>query len=217
MAAAARKLESLSLVMDVNNLEDEEELSTMVTLAWAEFQWLGRWKASWRQVTGPPAVMCETRDLGMAAVARLAVWGTGGGGHVSGLLAGRERDASDTSHDWKKRTTKQECAELKKGVWPEPIQGKRRGRISTEMSRGNWSWKADVCSKDCTTLIGLTKRSVEDVTKKKALRITDCFTAQVPEDLRNGNKGVKLQRKIGSGKEESRRAFCMKPTDSGEV
>ena len=34
---------SLSLFMDVNNVEVEEELSTMPTLSWAEGVWLGRW------------------------------------------------------------------------------------------------------------------------------------------------------------------------------
>ena len=46
MAAAAGKEESvsLSLFMEVNNLEVEEELSTMATLAWAEGVLLGRWE-----------------------------------------------------------------------------------------------------------------------------------------------------------------------------
>ena len=44
-AGAAGQKESvpLSLFMEVNNLEVEAELSTMVTLAWAEGVWLGRW------------------------------------------------------------------------------------------------------------------------------------------------------------------------------
>ena len=64
--------------MEVNNLEVEEELSTMATLARAEGIWMGRWareqKEAWReqifeiqmwmQVRGPPgAVMRETLDL----------------------------------------------------------------------------------------------------------------------------------------------------------
>ena len=46
MAAAAGKKESvsLSLFMEVNNLEFEEDLSTMATLLWAEGVWVGRWK-----------------------------------------------------------------------------------------------------------------------------------------------------------------------------
>ena len=78
-AAAAGKKESvtLSLFMEVNNLEVEEELSTNVTLAWAEGVWLGwgreqqfAWRTqifevqTWRQVRRPAgAVMCETLDL----------------------------------------------------------------------------------------------------------------------------------------------------------
>ena len=63
MAAAAGKKESvsLSLFMDVTDLEVEEALSTMATLAWAE----GTWQA-WRQpreLAG--AAMCETCDLGI--------------------------------------------------------------------------------------------------------------------------------------------------------
>ena len=55
MAAAASKKESvsLSLFMEVKNLEVEKELSTMATLAWAEGIWVGRWareqKESWRK------------------------------------------------------------------------------------------------------------------------------------------------------------------------
>ena len=61
MAAAASKKESvsLSLFMEVYDLEVQEELSTKVTLFWAEVQ-------MWRQVRGPAvAVMCESRDLGI--------------------------------------------------------------------------------------------------------------------------------------------------------
>ena len=45
IAAAAGKEESvsLSLFMEVNSLEVEEELLTMATLAWAEGVWLGKW------------------------------------------------------------------------------------------------------------------------------------------------------------------------------
>ena len=82
MAAAAGKKESvsLSLLMEVNILDVEEELSTTAPLAWAEGSWMGRWAGeqkeawrkqrlevqAWRQVRGPAgAVMCETRDLGI--------------------------------------------------------------------------------------------------------------------------------------------------------
>ena len=45
IAAAAGKKESvlLSLFREVTNLEVEEELATMATLAWAEGSWMGRW------------------------------------------------------------------------------------------------------------------------------------------------------------------------------
>ena len=82
MATAAGKQEtvSLSLSVEVNNPEVEEELSTMATLAWSEGVCLGRWgkeqlKAwtkqifevqTWREVRGlTGAVVCETRDLGI--------------------------------------------------------------------------------------------------------------------------------------------------------
>ena len=81
-AAAAGKKESvsLSLFVEVNDLEVEEELSTMATPAWAEGTWIvkcpGEHKKAWRkqifevqrwkQVRGPAgAVMCETGDLGI--------------------------------------------------------------------------------------------------------------------------------------------------------
>ena len=81
MAAAAGKTESVSssLFMELNNLEVEEELSTMPTLSWTEGVWMGKcekeqqkaWRKQifevqrWRQVKGPAgAVMCEIRDLG---------------------------------------------------------------------------------------------------------------------------------------------------------
>ena len=57
MAAAAGKKESvsLSLFMQVNDLEVEAELSTMATQAWAEGVWIGKWpteqKEAWRKQT----------------------------------------------------------------------------------------------------------------------------------------------------------------------
>ena len=68
-SAVAGKEESvsLSLFMDVNNLEVEEELSTMATLAWAEGVWLGKWRReqlkAWRKHIFE-VQSCETRDLG---------------------------------------------------------------------------------------------------------------------------------------------------------
>ena len=119
MAAAAGKMESvwLSLFKEVNNLEVDEELSTVATLAWAEGVWLGRWVSeqqkswrknifevqTWRQVRGPAgAVMCETRDLGN----KWPQWHTllfegqvTLDMRVGGLPAGREGDAGATRHD----------------------------------------------------------------------------------------------------------------------
>ena len=45
MAAKAGEKQSvsLSLLMEGNNVEVEEELSTMATVAWAEGVWLGKW------------------------------------------------------------------------------------------------------------------------------------------------------------------------------
>ena len=47
MAAAAGENESvsLSLFLEVNDLEVEEELFTMTTQAWAEGTWIGKWEA----------------------------------------------------------------------------------------------------------------------------------------------------------------------------
>ena len=93
MAAAAGRKESvwLSLFLEVNDLEVEEELSTTAaTRAWAEGSWMGDWAReqteawrkqmsevqTWRQVRGlAGAFMCETRDLGHqeATVAHLDV------------------------------------------------------------------------------------------------------------------------------------------------
>ena len=82
MAAAAGKKESvsLSLFVEVNDLEVEEELSTMASQAWAVGVWIGKspaeqkaaWREQifevqkWKQVRGlAGAEMCETRDLGV--------------------------------------------------------------------------------------------------------------------------------------------------------
>ena len=77
-AARNEESTSLSLFLEVNDLEVEEELSTVATQAWAEGAWIGEWPTeqrearmkqvievqTWRQVRGlAGAVMCETRDL----------------------------------------------------------------------------------------------------------------------------------------------------------
>ena len=61
---------------------------------------------------------------------------------------------------------------------------------------GGWGGR-----KDCTTVAGQTKRSVEDVTKKKARRSTDCVTARVGRRaetrfqrvMRNGATGQNIE------------------------
>ena len=117
MAAAAGKKESvsLSLFMEVYNLDVEEELSTIATLAWAEGSWMGRWATeqdealrnqifeaqAWRQVRGlAGAVMRKTRGLGI----KWPHWHTL---MFEGLVAvdmrvvcpGCKEKASETSHD----------------------------------------------------------------------------------------------------------------------
>ena len=82
-------------VMEVNDFEFEEALSTMATLFWTEEVWMSRWK----QVTGlVKAVTCDTRDLGM----RWPQWHTlffVQGGHDSSRPAGCEEDAAEASQD----------------------------------------------------------------------------------------------------------------------
>ena len=70
----------IALLVLGGDLEVYEELSTLVSPAWAEGEWIGEWSAeqkeswrkqifevqTWRQVRGlAGAVMCETRDLGI--------------------------------------------------------------------------------------------------------------------------------------------------------
>ena len=92
MAAAAgkKRTKTLSVFMEANGLEIEEELSTLATQYCAEGVWTGKWNhehreawmkkvrevQTWRQVRGPAgAVMCQTRDFGyqVAASARLDI------------------------------------------------------------------------------------------------------------------------------------------------
>ena len=144
VAAAAGKKESvsLSLFMEVNNFEVEEELFTVATLAWVEGVWLGRWRReqqkawrkqipeaqTWRQVRGlAGAVMCETRDLGIKVPQ----------GHVGvdmrvvcpqdvmKMLLKQARMV-----DWKKSAAKSEHEELKGGVSLDPIQAMLRRKIN---------------------------------------------------------------------------------------
>ena len=122
MTAAAGKKESvsLSIFMEVNDLEVAEEFSATATLYfWAKGVWMARWgrgqhKAwrkqifevrTWRQVRGPAGVvMCEARDFGVP----LRQWHT--------LLFGRQV-ALDMGvvcpQDVKKWAAKHDCEELK--------------------------------------------------------------------------------------------------------
>ena len=66
-------------------------------------------------------------------------------------------------------------------------------------------------------MVGHAKRSVEDVTKKKARRSTDCIArvgrkseTRSQKKWANGSKGPKHQRNIGSGREESRHTLYVK-------
>ena len=87
-AAASKESASISLFLEVYDLEVEEELSTMATQAWAEGVWIGTWLAvqkeawreqifevkKWRYVRRPGgAVMCATRDLGITTMAHLDI------------------------------------------------------------------------------------------------------------------------------------------------
>ena len=76
MAAGKKESVSLSLLMEVNNSEVEEALSTMTTLFLSGMRVDGQMQKAWRkwifevqtwkQVRGPAgAVMWETRDLGI--------------------------------------------------------------------------------------------------------------------------------------------------------
>ena len=142
MTAAAGKDESvsLSLVMEVDNLEVEEELSTMSTLAWAEGVWLGtcgrKQQKAWRKpifevqtrrVRGPAgAVMC---DVGIELPQRhpffleeqVAVDMRVCPQDVKKMLLKRARTVY-----WKKWAATHECEELKEGAWLEPIKAMLR-------------------------------------------------------------------------------------------
>ena len=54
----------------------------------------------------------------------------------------------------------------------------KRGPTSTVMCRESLLWKEVGCRKDCATSVGQTKRSVVDVTKKKARSSADCTAAR---------------------------------------
>ena len=48
-ATADNESVSLSLSMEVNDLEDDDEISTMATLFWSESVWMGRWTREQQQ------------------------------------------------------------------------------------------------------------------------------------------------------------------------
>ena len=133
MAAAAvtKSTTSLSLFMETNGLEVEEELSTMATQYWAEGGQIGKccheqkeaWMRqiqevqTWRQVRGPArAVMCETRDLGIKWPQRHTLMFEG---EVSvDMRYSCPRDVRRMLvQQW---AAKHEYQELKEGTWSEP-------------------------------------------------------------------------------------------------
>ena len=91
-AAAGEKVPvSLSLSMEVNNLQVEEELPTMATCFWAEGVWMNRWDESstrrgarethmlyhcpsWTEVRNPPPMaLCKEYQAGGVRVGRWCV------------------------------------------------------------------------------------------------------------------------------------------------
>ena len=130
---------------------EEEDVSNMATLFWAEGVWVERWKRvlqkawrkhifemqMWRQVRGlAGAVMCETRDLGI-------MWPRWHPLMLEGQVAVDMRVVCP--HDVKKVLLKQarmvywmkwaathECEELKERVWLEPIQATLRRKTNEE-------------------------------------------------------------------------------------
>ena len=134
-AAAHKESVSLSVFMEVNDLEVEEDLSTLATQACAEGVWSGTWLAdqnkagrkqmfevkAWRQVRGPAgAVVCETRDLGI----KWPQWHTllfDGQCRVDMIFVCL-RDVKKMllkqirTTCWKKLASRHECEELSKGA-----------------------------------------------------------------------------------------------------
>ena len=123
--------------MEVNDLEVEEELSTMATQASAEGTWIGknglqsRQKRgeskivevhTWRQVRGPAgAVMCDSRESGVKWPQRHTLLFEGQGRVDMRLVSPQDvkkmlRTQTRTTH-CKKWAAKHEYEELKEGVW----------------------------------------------------------------------------------------------------
>ena len=101
--------------------------------------------------------------------------------------------------NWKKWAAKHECEELKEGVWLEPIQAllKRKATEAWTDQDRNVPRKLVVATgwvqNRCSALVGLTKSE---------------FGSQ--RGWENESKGPRLQRKVGSGSEESRHIFWAK-------
>ena len=75
-------------------------------------------------------------------------------------------------------------------------ESRKYGRTEAAVWRGNWSCKEAVCRKDFSILVGRTKTSAKDVTKKKARRSTGSAIVHV------GTKSdVGSQEHQGSGRE----------------
>ena len=97
----------------------------------------------------------------VAAVAHFCCEGTGSGGQETGLPAGREEDASETSQEvvyCKRWAAKHECEELKEGVWLEPIQAMLRRKTNEPWTDNHRNVMRKLvvegggCRKDCATL-----------------------------------------------------------------
>ena len=136
MAAAAGKKESvsLSLEMEVKDLEVVKELSTLATQSWAEEVWIGKMACrtkkrrggfrffevqKWRQVRGPAGVVvCESRDLGIKWLQWYTLWFDGQGWVDMQFVCPRNMNKMLLKQVrtiyWKKWASRHECEELSK-------------------------------------------------------------------------------------------------------
>ena len=145
MAVAAGKkiTTSLSLFMEANGLEVEDELSTMTTQYWAEGVWTGKWSheqkeswmreiwevQTWKQLRGcAGTVMCETCDLGIKYLKRC--WCQG-----PDQCTGRSGQQSTSMKSWKREHGSNQ------GWLPSERKRGKTGLKSIALWRGWSSWK----------------------------------------------------------------------------
>ena len=159
-------------------------------VGWEDEDWKQIFEVqTWRQLRGlAGAPMCETRDLGIkwpqwntwlfegqVAVYMRVVCPQ----DVKNMLVKQARMV------YRKRwAAKHECEELKEGVWlarTNPGGAAKEDQRSVDRHRNVMRKLVveDEYRKGCTTLVGQTKRSVRDVTKKKAQRSIACVTTRV--------------------------------------